>query len=53
MTHFVTGDFGVDHYVTRTRDAKTVMEGVKEGYNKEAHRVFLDSCAPEADERKS
>ena len=32
----VTGDFGVDQYVIRTHDAKTVMGGVKEGYNKEA-----------------
>ena len=36
MESFATADFGVDHYVTRTHDAKNVMEGVKEEYNKEA-----------------
>ena len=30
--HFAT----VDQYVTRTHDAKNVMRGVKEEYNKEA-----------------
>ena len=32
-----------------THEAMTVVEGGKEGYNKEADWVFLDSCAPEAE----